>query len=176
MFSAARLTLTNSCLSAIPMFAMCLFILGEGVHAKFDKIRARFFWEAESKKRKYHMLRWADLCRPENQGGLGISNSRKTNLALVTKWTWKLLQNDNGLWARILKTKYFSNNSFFACNIKGSQIWNGIHKCKEVFYLGVEFTVGDGRRLNSGCPNGSRTSRYMTFSQLCLSPRLNLMP
>lgn len=59
MSLAARITMTNVCLSIIPTFAIGLFKLGEGVHAKFEKIRARFFWEADAKKRKYHMVRWA---------------------------------------------------------------------------------------------------------------------
>lgn len=126
MSLVARLTLTNTCLSAIPTFAMGLFILGEGVHASFDKVWARFFWEADAKKQKYHMVKWADLHHPKEQGGLGIQNSRKMNLALVTKWIWKISQNDNGLWDRILKAKYFPDCSFFACNARGSQIWNGI--------------------------------------------------
>lgn len=67
------------------------------------------------------------------------------NLAIVTKWIIKILQNNDGLWARILKAKCFPNNSFFACNIKGSQFWNGIQKCKEVLYLGAKFSVGNGR-------------------------------
>lgn len=101
---------------------MGLFILGEGIHVKFDKVRARFLWEADAKKRKYHMIRWAHLCRPKSKGALGISNTRLMNLALVTKWVWKISQNDVGLWARIPKAKYYPNCSFFACNIKGSQI------------------------------------------------------
>jgi len=40
MSSAARLVLTNSSLSSLPMFAMGLFLLAEGVHAKMDTPRA----------------------------------------------------------------------------------------------------------------------------------------
>lgn len=79
----------------------------EGIHVKFDKVRARFYWEVDVKKRKYHMIKWADLCRPNIQGGLGITNTKLMNLALIVKWIWKLSQNDSGHWARILKAKYF---------------------------------------------------------------------
>ena len=43
MSFVARLTHTNACLSAIHTFVMGLFILGEGVHMKFDKVPAHFF-------------------------------------------------------------------------------------------------------------------------------------
>ena len=46
--SGGRLILSNACLEALPTFAMGLFLLQDGVHEKFDSIRARFFWEGES--------------------------------------------------------------------------------------------------------------------------------
>lgn len=73
MSSTARLTFTNACLSGVPTFAMGLFILEAG-----------FFREVDAKNCKYHMVRGDDLYRPKKQGCLGISNSRKMNLALVT--------------------------------------------------------------------------------------------
>jgi hypothetical protein len=89
----------------------------KGFNLKFDKGKARFFWEADAKKRKYHMIRWVDLCKPKAQGGLGISNSRMMNLALIAKWVWKIAQNIDGLWAKLLKAKYFPNSSFFPADI-----------------------------------------------------------
>ena len=56
MSSAERLVLTNSSLSSLPMFAMGFFLLAEGVHAKLDTSRARFFWEGTGLKRKYHLV------------------------------------------------------------------------------------------------------------------------
>lgn len=82
MSSAALLTLTKTCLSAIPTLAMCFFILGECFHSQFNMVRTRFFWEVDAKKCKYHMVRWADLCRPKAQGGLGILNSSRMNITL----------------------------------------------------------------------------------------------
>jgi hypothetical protein len=65
---------------------MGLFLLADGVHASFDKILARFFWEGVSDKRSYHWLNWPEVCRPKDQGGLGIINSRFFNAALMIKW------------------------------------------------------------------------------------------
>ena len=73
MSSGARLILTNSSLSSLPMFTMGLFLLADGVHSKFDTPRSRFFWEGAGPKRKYHMVKWQAVCRPKAQGGLGSS-------------------------------------------------------------------------------------------------------
>ena len=90
MSSAARLTLSNSSLSSLPMFVMGLFLLADGTHEGFAKHIARFFWEGVGDKRKYHMVKWVDVCRPKDLGGLGVLNSKVMNIALLTKWMWRL--------------------------------------------------------------------------------------
>jgi hypothetical protein len=52
--SGGRIILSNSCLASLPMFAMGLFPLHDGVHAKFDTHQSRFFWEGSGPKHKYH--------------------------------------------------------------------------------------------------------------------------
>jgi hypothetical protein len=87
---------------------MGLFLLAEGTHAALDKVLARFFWEGVGDKRKYHWLRWEDCCVPQLLGGLGLTNTRAMNLALMLKWVWRIFQpdNHNSLWFKILVAKY----------------------------------------------------------------------
>jgi hypothetical protein len=96
---AARHILTNSSLASLPSHYMGLFLLAEGTHAAFDKLLARFFWEGVGDKRKYHWLCWEECCVPQTLGGLGLTNTRALNLALMLKWVWRILQpvNHNSL-------------------------------------------------------------------------------
>lgn len=142
---AARLVLTNSSLSSFPMFAMGLFLLAEGVHAKFDTPRAKFFWEGTSPNRKYHMVKWAWVCPPKELGGLGITNSRLLNIAMMCKWIWKIVQGSSGLWVDLLRAKYFPNGNFFEGRARGSPFWNDLQSIKAAFALGAKFLIGDGR-------------------------------
>jgi hypothetical protein len=84
--SAVRLILINACLSNLPMHAMGLCLLGTGMHQVFNKHRARFFWEANSPKRKYHWVRWDAMCKPKSLGGLGIVDTKLMNICLMAKW------------------------------------------------------------------------------------------
>ena len=43
MSSAVRLIPTNTSLSLLPMFTMGMFLLADGVHAKLDTPRSKFF-------------------------------------------------------------------------------------------------------------------------------------
>ena len=108
MSSAARLTLTNSSLASLPIYTMSLFLMAEGTHAGFDKHMSRFFWEGVGEKIKYHWVNWPTVCQPKDQGGLGIINSRLLNIAVLTKWIWRMFTEENNdlLELRIIKAKY----------------------------------------------------------------------
>jgi hypothetical protein len=56
---------------------MSMFLLHEGIHAQMDTVRARFFWRGcDTKKFKYHMVKWENVCLLKDFGGLGIINTR----------------------------------------------------------------------------------------------------
>jgi hypothetical protein len=70
------------------MHTMGLFLLANGTHAGFDKHRNRFFWEARYKEKI--PLGEVAGCQPKSQGGLGVTNTKATNVALMAKWIWRL--------------------------------------------------------------------------------------
>jgi hypothetical protein len=121
MSSAARLILTDTCLSSMPLHAMSLFLLPDGTHAGFDKHRSRFFWEGTGDKRKQHWVNWQEVCQPKDQGGLGITNTRIMNIALLVKWIWRLFKDalEDTLWHRIIRAKYPGATDIFASNPQG---------------------------------------------------------
>ena len=63
---------------------MGLFILGDGVHAQFDKVSARFFWETDATKRKYHMVRWTDICKQKG----GVPRLTKLEIGSYGREMW----------------------------------------------------------------------------------------
>jgi hypothetical protein len=69
----------------------------DGVHGKMDGIRAKFLWQRADEKFKYHMAKWEMVCRPRDQGGLGIINTRYMNNCLLVKWIWKIFQEPDEL-------------------------------------------------------------------------------
>jgi hypothetical protein len=67
-----RLVLINSVLTSLPMFILSFFELPKGVRKRLDFFRSRFFWQSDQTKKKYRLTRWNIICRPKDQGGLGI--------------------------------------------------------------------------------------------------------
>lgn len=118
--SGGRQILTNTCLSSIPLYCMRFYWLHEGVYKKMDSIRANFLWQGTEQKFRYHMAKWEMVSRPKDLGGLGIINTRLMNDCLLMKWIWKILQESDTLWFKILKAKYLDGCSFFTSKHIGS--------------------------------------------------------
>jgi hypothetical protein len=67
-----QLVLINSVLTSLPMFLLSFFEIPVGVRKRLDFFRPRFFGKVMATKRKYRLTKWNIICRPKDQGGLGI--------------------------------------------------------------------------------------------------------
>jgi hypothetical protein len=93
---------------------MGFYLLKDGVHSEMDSIRAKFLWQGAEEKFRYHMAKWEMVSRPKDQGGLGIINMKIMNESLLVKWIWKIFQQPDELWFKILKAKYLGEHGFLA--------------------------------------------------------------
>ena len=59
-----------------------------------------------SDKKKLHAICWEAICRPKNIGGLAVASLHITNIALMSKWLWKLKCDRNCMVSRVLIGKY----------------------------------------------------------------------
>jgi len=111
--SRGRLILTNSSLTSLPMYMMGFYLLPKGIHDEMDKYRSNFFWQGASDDFKYHMGKMDTLCRPKNQGGVGMINTYIMNQCLLVKWIWKIMKGADETWFHLLKAKYMRTGDFF---------------------------------------------------------------
>jgi hypothetical protein len=70
-----RLVLINSVLTNMVLYMISFFLQPKGVLHKIDYYRSRFFWQGDSKKKKYRLVKWI-VCRPKDQGGLEFMTFR----------------------------------------------------------------------------------------------------
>ncbi len=96
-----EMALLNSVLSSLPLFMLSFFEISRGVLQRLDYFRSRFFWSNDGRKRKYRLTKWENICRPKDQGGLGVHNFDIKNSCLLSKWLFQLF-NGEGLWQDLL--------------------------------------------------------------------------
>jgi hypothetical protein len=80
-----RLILINSVLTNMVLYMISFFLLPKGVLHRLDYYRSRFFWQGDSEKKKYRLVKWSVICTPKDQGGLGIHDLQVENTALLGK-------------------------------------------------------------------------------------------
>jgi hypothetical protein len=105
-----RLVLINYVLTSMVLFVLSFFEVPKGVLEKIEHYRSRFFWQNDDHKKKYRLAKWSILCQPKDQDGVGIMNIAVQNECLLSKWLYKLI-NEEGLWQDLLRNKYMQHKS-----------------------------------------------------------------
>ncbi|CAN0870549.1 Putative ribonuclease H protein At1g65750 [Linum grandiflorum] len=145
---AGRVTLATSVLNAIPSFAMQTVALPDQICVAIDKKIRSFVWGSTQEQRKIHLISWDSICRPKDQGGLGLRSARELNKAYILKVAWGLMKRPEELWARVLISKYLkqSTNGLVERGTKRSTaLWRGIKDSWELLSLGSRWSIRDGK-------------------------------
>ncbi|CAN1162607.1 Putative ribonuclease H protein At1g65750 [Linum perenne] len=127
---ARRVTLALSVLNSIPSYAMQTTVLPVSVTNRIDAIIRNFVWGCSLVKSKIHLLAWDHICRPKDQGGLGLRKARELNQAYLIKLGWEIPNHPVKLWVRVVMSKYLKETvtgTQLHRKSGGSSLWKGIH-------------------------------------------------
>ncbi|MCH80347.1 ribonuclease H protein [Trifolium medium] len=120
------------------------------------RIQRNFLWGGLSRKRRISWVKWEDLCKPKEEGGLGIRNLRVVNLSLLAKWRWRLLSEEDEVWKKVIFARYGegalgnANLDFMVHGNSSSTWWGDLCKLdKEVGWFNqvVSKKVGMGNSV-----------------------------
>ncbi|KAA0064690.1 Beta-hexosaminidase subunit [Cucumis melo var. makuwa] len=62
-----------------------------------------FFWEEHSGSELNHLVKWNLVTRTQLDGGLEIGGLKTKNLALLSNWGWRLID-ESSLWSRVVES------------------------------------------------------------------------
>ena len=98
-----------------------------------------------SNKHRYRLAKWDILCRPKDQGGLGILNLELQNKCLLAKWLVNLLKTE-GIWQSLLRNKYLRCKTLtqVAAKPNDSHFWRGLMHIKDEVLHNGSFDIKDG--------------------------------
>jgi len=91
---------------------------------------------------------WNSICRSKEVGGLGVRRIREFNVALLGKWCWRLLEDRDSLWFRVLSGRYGTEEGRLrGGGREASEWWRVVHRLSRETWFGhhVSRRVGNGR-------------------------------
>ena len=95
------------------------------------------------------------ICLPKIDGGLGIKDISKFNVALLGRWIWALVSDQQQLWARIITSKYEGWSEFQIGRDKEGYYhwWRDLRKLyhqsdHNIFHQNMAWKVGCGDKIN----------------------------
>lgn len=145
---AGRTLLVKSVTSSLPIYTMQTAKIPESINQEIDKCNSRFIWGSTEAKKKIHLIAWDNLCKPKENGGLGLRSMSKSNISFMAKMGWKLLTEPESLWASVLRGKFIQQTHFFdsQSSPQASYTWKSIQKGKELLKKGTRWAIGDGKQ------------------------------
>ncbi|KAL0295117.1 UNVERIFIED_CONTAM: hypothetical protein Sangu_3204000 [Sesamum angustifolium] len=146
---AGRLQLIKSVLSTLNTYWASAFILPKGILKSLEKKMRRFLWHGSSGS-GIAKVAWVQVCKPKEEGGLGISSLIATNQALMLKQLWRILQHDgNSIWVDWVYRYRLRHSTIWTFNgTTGSWGWKKLLKLRPLLRSGVTYKIGDGSSFN----------------------------
>ncbi|KAL0305371.1 UNVERIFIED_CONTAM: hypothetical protein Scaly_2987700 [Sesamum calycinum] len=142
---AGRVQLIKSVLQSLHTYWASVFILPKGILNILEEKMRTFLWQGPH-GRGNAKVAWAQVCKPKEEGGLGIRSICVSNQALILKHLWKLLQNDGtSIWVDWIQHYRLHNSTLWTFkNATGSWGWKKLLKLRPLLQRGVLYRVGNG--------------------------------
>ncbi|KAG6469540.1 hypothetical protein ZIOFF_070469 [Zingiber officinale] len=140
-----RLMLIQSVLSSLPVYLLQVIQPPLEVLRKLEGVFASFFWSSVGHDRKVHWVAWRDICRPKQEGGLGIRRLSEVGAALSMK-LWFRFREQCTQWARFLRRSYCGtvDPGVVTLRSNASPSWRRMIQTRAVAERQIGWIIGQG--------------------------------
>lgn len=104
--SVGGVVLINYVMNAIPMYTLSFHRAPRKVIKEIKSIQRKFLQKGVEGERGVNWFSWDNLCRENEDGGLGVRDIETMNVSLLMKWKCRILTEDNTVQKNILKFIY----------------------------------------------------------------------
>jgi ribonuclease HI len=145
----SRLILLKAILQALPIYVFSALAAPKFILTTIKSLQRNFIWQGLNKEKKIALVSWDKLCRPKEQGGLGLRDPFIMNKVLSAKIWWRWLKNPKDLWARLWRKKYAPNMAEknlirWDGDNPGSLIWTAAKQNRQMVTQHAFWEIGNG--------------------------------
>nr|GFB62421.1 hypothetical protein [Tanacetum cinerariifolium] len=87
---------------------MSIFKVPTSVLFAMESIQKNFFYGSQGAKKKITWIKWTKVLAAKHTGGLEVSSFFALIRALLFKWVWRFISQDNSLWYRFISAVHGS--------------------------------------------------------------------
>ena len=129
---------------------MSCFHLTKKTCRNLNSISSKFWWGAKDGEKKVHWISWQKMCTSKRDGGMGFRDPTVFNQPLLAKQAWRVLQYPEALVARVLKARYFKEESILSatCPATASYTYRSILHCRDLLREGLVWRIGDRSKVS----------------------------
>ena len=133
--AGAKLTLVNSTITSMMIYAMCTIKLHPKVVEHIDKLCKYCLWakNTEAGVKNNSLAAWDLVCRPKHKGGLGVIDIKTQNMALRLKHLYKFYNRLDVPWVTLIWDTYYVNMVPHAADPIRSFWWRDIMQLSHIF-------------------------------------------
>ncbi|KAL9668147.1 hypothetical protein QQ045_002522 [Rhodiola kirilowii] len=164
---AGRRGLVSSVLQAMVFFWARVCVLSKTVIQAVNATCARFLWKGSCDKKGGHLVKWADVCKSKEEGGLGLKSIETMNFAMVINQMWGKKLGRTSLWTEWLEKFWSKGKHWWEDEVKANSSWvlKRLMQCKEIGQRCVSITNNTATWRGSKEGFGVRDT-YNTLSDL----------
>ncbi|GAA0160774.1 hypothetical protein LIER_17252 [Lithospermum erythrorhizon] len=102
--------------------------------------------EDSKENRKMHWVVFYTLCKQKAEGGLGFRDTHAFNIALLSKYAWRIASDPGSQIALAYKAKYFPHTSFWNAKLgqSPSLTWRSLLTARDLLDKGAKWSVENG--------------------------------
>ncbi|GKA96279.1 RNA-directed DNA polymerase, eukaryota, reverse transcriptase zinc-binding domain protein [Tanacetum coccineum] len=148
-----RLTLIKAVLGSLGVYFFSSYKAPKSVISELESLIRSFFWGGSKKDRKIAWVAWEKVISPRDQGGLGIGSLRVSNLAMLAKWWWRFLNEEDSLWCKVIRSLHGLDGGLIDNSTSSlkSGCWFNVLKLKDdLCDIGINLTSLFKKKIGNG--------------------------
>jgi hypothetical protein len=147
---AGRLVLVNAVLDSLPTHAMAALQLPPSVIAALDALRRAFLWGVGDERASGAkcLVAWDKVCRPKDEGGLGVRALGLQNACLLVKLLHRLHIQADSPWAAWRWTEIGDRSIVAGPATSSGGHWAALRRLMPLYRCLTRVEIGDGGRTS----------------------------
>jgi hypothetical protein len=142
--------MVKSVLASLPIFFMCCLDVPVTIKEQVIKYMRHCLWRkrtADVQAKGSALVSWKKICRPKDQGGLGVLNLDVQNKSLLLKNLDKFYNNLDTPWANLIRDTYYDEDNPPGIKMEGSFWWKAHLKLIDTYKAMARCSLGNGRSV-----------------------------